>query len=476
MPALPPERLTHRRILALAGPVMVSNVTTPLLGVVDTAVVGRIPDPAYLGAVAVGSLVFTFVFWAFGFLRMGTTGLTSQAVGARDGTEVGAALGRSVLLGAAFGLLLLALLWPIRELAFGLLPGSAKVEGLARGYVDLRFLAAPATLMNYALLGWFLGLGQARTALVLQLVLNGANIVLDATFVLALGWGVRGVALGTVLAEALALALGLWLAARALRGYGPLRLAAIRQAGALRRTVGVNLDIMVRSLALMAVFVVFTAEGARRGDVILAANAVLLQLISVSAFFLDGVAYAAEALVGRAVGAADRRGLEDAVRMTTAWAAALAVGLSAVYAATGPWLIDALTVDAGARATARAFLPWAVAGPVVGVWAFQLDGIFIGATRGPDMRNASLLSLAIFGVAYAGLVPWGNHGLWASLFVHYGARTGTLLAYVPGLLRDVGSPAADGSGAGRGRGPGLSSRRPPPAEPGRPGTRPESGR
>ena len=245
--------LTHRAITKIALPVMIANISTPLIGVVDTAVVGQIPDPAYIGAVAVGSLIFSFAFWAFGFLRMGTTGLTAQAFGARENDEVSASLGRALLIALAAGTALIALQWPIREIAFGLLAGSEQVEFLARGYFDIRIWAAPATLANYALLGWLIGLGRTDIGLVLQLVLNLTNIALDALFVLGFGWDVRGVAFGTVLAEWSAAGIGLMIAIRHLRRFGGLwsleRLLAVDR---LRRTMSVNGDIMIRSLALLS--------------------------------------------------------------------------------------------------------------------------------------------------------------------------------------------------------------------------------
>jgi multidrug resistance protein, MATE family len=433
---LPP--LTHRSVLALAVPVMVSNVSTPLLGVVDTAVVGRIPDPAYIGAVAIGALVFTFTFWAFSFLRMGTTGLTAQAQGAGDDDETLAVLGRAVLIALGIGAVILVLQWPIREAAFAFLDGSERVESLARDYFDIRIWAAPATLVNYALLGWFVGLGRTDIGLVLQLVLNLTNIALDALFVLALGLDVRGVALGTLLAETSAAAIGgaiAWRYARRLGGGWSWE--RLLDATRLNRTVTVNIDIMVRTLALLWVFVWFNAQGARQGDVILAANAVLLQFISVAAFFLDGLAFATETLVGRAAGARQRHAFVTAVRITTAWAAAIAIAICTVLAVLGPPFIDALTVDASARSAAREFLPWAAAAPLLGVFAFQLDGIFIGATRTIDMRNAMVLSLAIFLGAWWLLRDHGNHGLWAAFYVHYFARIGTLSYFYPRLVRSV---------------------------------------
>ena len=438
----PDRTLTHRAVLAIAVPVMISNVSTPLIGLVDTWIVGRYPNATYIGAVAVGALVFTFVFWGFGFLRMGTTGLTAQAVGAGDQDELAAWLGRSLLIAATAGIGLILLQWPIRESAFALLGASPEVERLARGFFAVRIWSAPATLANYALLGWFIGLGRSKIGLVLQLVLNLTNMVLDLVFVLGLHWNVRGVALGSTLAEYVAAALGVVLAVRYLRDAGGrLHWPRIVDPARLKRAFVVNGDIMIRTLALTTVFVWFTSQGARQGDAILAGNAVLMQFIGASAFFLDGMAFAAEALVGRAMGAAQRAGLTLAARMTTLWAAAVALVLTAVLFLFGTDFIDGLTVDPGARAAAREFLPWAAGVPVLGVWAFQLDGIFIGATRSADMRNAMLASLVIFLIAWRVSLPWGNTGLWAAFYVHYLARTGSLLYFYPALVRSVPATA-----------------------------------
>lgn len=437
-PALERPRVTHRAILAIAAPIMISNVSTPLLGVVDMGVVGQLPDPAYIGAVALGAVVFNFVFWAFGFLRMGTTGLTAQAFGAGEAMEIRASLGRAVLIALVVGAGLILLQWPIRELAFGLLGGSRKVEQLAHDYYDIRIWAAPATLINYALLGWFIGLGRARIALVLQLILNLTNMALDVFFVLGLELGVKGVAWGTLLAEFAAAAVGIAVAARHLHGFGGRwDFARLTASDRIARTIAINRDIMIRSLALIFSFSWFMAQGAKQGDTVLAANAVLMSFVSVAAYFLDGLAFAAEALVGKAVGEANRKELSAAARMTTWWAVGIAVLASLISLLLGPMIIDLLSIDETVRATARVYLPWAALVPLAGVWCFQLDGIFIGATRAAEMRNAMLASVLIFLAGWWLLRPWGNHGLWAALYVHYAARTGTLLYYFPTLIRSV---------------------------------------
>lgn len=430
--------LTHRALWALAVPAMLANLSGPLIGVVDTAVVGQIPSAAHIGAVAIASLIFSFVFWTFGFLRMGTTGLTAQAVGARDETEVAASLGRALLIAVAVGLGIVALQWPIREMAFGLLQASDEVETLARGYFDIRVWGAPLALATYALFGWLIGIGRTGLALVMQLTLNVTSVVLDLVLALWLGWGVRGVATGALTAEVVAALVGGWLAFRQLRRRGALvPLATLFDAAKLRRTFALNVDIMIRTLAFLGIFLWFTATGAAYGDATLAANALLMTCASVIIAYLDGIAFATEAFVGRAIGAAHRAGLLAAARLTTYWAAALALVSSLAFYALGPSVIDFLTVDPQARAAAREFLPWAAAVPVLGVWAFQLDGVFIGATRTADMRRAALAAFALYLLAWWLLRPLGNHGLWAAMVFGYAARAVTLLRYYPALVRSV---------------------------------------
>lgn len=433
-----PAPITHRSVLAVAVPVVLSNLTTPMLGLVDTAVMGQLGDPKYIGAVAVGALIFTFLYWAFGFLRMGTTGLTAQAHGAADGTEVRAALARALAIAAVAGALLILLQLPLKTLSFHLVPGSAEVESLAADYFSIRIWSAPFALANYALLGWFIGLQRARTALALQVILNGVNAGLDALFVLGFGWGVAGVALGTLIAEVTAALAGLVIAATTLRGIaGTWARKALLDLPRLAQTIAVNRDIMVRTLLLMFAFAFFTAQGAAAGNVVLAANAVLMQFVSLAAFFLDGFAFAAEALVGHALGAKTRRALVEAVKLSSLWSGGIALGLSLAFATGGPPFIDFLTVDAAVRAAAREFLPWAAALPLISFACYQLDGTFIGATRTAEMRNAAVLSLAAFLILWWVLRPFGNHGLWAALTLFNIARAVFLGRYYPRLVRAV---------------------------------------
>ncbi len=424
--------ITHARVLRLAGPIILSNISTPLLGLSDMVIIGRIPDPAALGAVALGATIFNFVYWGFGFLRMGTTGLTAQALGAGDTLEVSANLARALLVASVIGTALILLQYPIGLVAFALLKSSSEVQVLAHGFYDIRIWSAPFTLANFALLGWFIGRQQAKTALALQLFMNILNIALNIAFVVGLGWGVRGVAAGTVMAEMAATMLGAALAWRAL-GKGDTTQwarARILDAVQIARMIAVNRDIMLRTLCLIFVFAFFTAQGARAGDVTLAANAVLGQLVTLTAFLLDAFCSATEALVGESVGAHDSAALKRTVLLTGLWAGMTALGLSLFLFATGPLLINALSASPEVRAAANIYLPWAAIAPVLAVWCFLLDGIFIGATRTVEMRNAMVLALAIFLASWWGLAGrYGNHGLWAALIIFYVARTATLLPF-----------------------------------------------
>jgi len=402
-------------------------------------VVGHLPEPHFLGAVAVGAMVFSFLFWGFSFLRMGTTGLTAQAEGRRDPEEVRAVLGRALILGFAIGLALIALQRPLGWLALAAFDASPAVEGEAADYIAIRLWGAPATLANYVLVGWLLGLQRPMLTLTLQITLNATNILLDLLFVPVLGLGVPGVAAASALAEWTALALGLGLAARLLRARGGAwSRARLLDPAAFRRLVALNADIMIRTLCLIGAFAVFTNQGARFGDVVLAANAILWQLQLFAAYALDGFAHAAETLVGGTVGRRSRAELGQAVRASTVWAALISVAFVGLYAAVGPLLIDLMTGIPEVRETARAYLPWAVALPVVSVWSFQLDGIFLGATWSRAIRNAMIASLAIYLAVLFLLIPaMDNHGLWLALAIFMAARAVTLAVAYPTLARTV---------------------------------------
>ncbi len=440
-------RLTYRRVTALALPIILANLAVPLLGIVDTAVIGHLGRVAPLAAIAIGSQIFNFLYWSMGFLRMGTTGLTAQAEGAGDQVEIIAVLVRSLLLGLAIGGLLVVAQRPIATAAAVVFETGPEVAGMTREYFLIRIFGAPATMATYVALGWFIGLRQTRVVLLLQVILNGLNIVLDVLFVVGLGWGVRGVALGTLISEWTAALLAVGLIAWRLRRRSPDPLAEaswmtrVFQPRALLATIDVNRDIFVRTVLLITAFAWFTREGARSGEVILAANHVLLQFLAFSAFFLDGFAFSTEALVGQAVGARSRSQLTRAVRLTTVLGLATAAVTAAVFALAGPRIIDGLTTAEAVRTTARTFLPYAVLHPLLGVWCFQLDGIFIGATRTADMRNTMIVSFAVYMAIWWLLWgPLGNHGLWIAFLVFFAARGITLGGRYPALVQSVSSP------------------------------------
>ncbi|MBU9699860.1 MATE family efflux transporter [Rhodobacteraceae bacterium HSP-20] len=432
--------LTHTRLLRIAAPIVISNATVPLLGAVDTGVVGQMGQAAPIGAVGLGAIVLTTLYWVFGFLRMGTTGLAAQAHGAGDGAERGAILLRALLVGAAAGLAFVILQRPLFHAAFAIAPAGDGVETLARQYLSIRIWGAPATIAAYALTGWLIAVERTRAVLLLQLWINGVNIALDLWFVLALGWGVGGVALATLIAEWSGLALGLWLCRDGLLPVWRAALARIPDRTALATMFAVNRDIMIRSVLLQLCFTSFVFLGARMGDVTLAANQVLMQFLSITAYALDGFAFAAETLVGQAVGARALPDARRAARMAMQWGAGTSLLLGAAFLAAGPALIDLMTTAPDVRGEARAFLPWVAAAPVIGVYAWIYDGIFIGATLTAQMRRAMIASVAAYAVALALLVPLlDNHGLWAALMVFFAARGLTMHRAMPALADRIAS-------------------------------------
>lgn len=428
---------SRRAILRLSIPIILANAAVPLLGLTDTAVIGHFGNTAALGAIALGSLVFSFIYWAFGFLRMGTSGFTAQALGAGDWKEVKAACLRALLIGFAIGLVLLLLQWPIFRLALWLLDASPAVESQVRDYMHWRIWGAPACLGNYALLGTLIGLGQTRKLLVLQLLLNGLNLLLDISLVVYFHWGVAGIALGTAIAEWLSFALGLLWVMRILHQQSPgFHWQHILQLEAISATLKTNADILWRTLFLLSGFAWFANQGARFGDTTLAANHILLQFISFSAFFLDGFAFALESLVGRALGARDAHSFTRALVNSSQIAALTALGLTLILLFQGESFIAAMTPLPQVRAQALHDLPFAAIYVLVSFVAFQLDGVFIGAIQSRAMRNASALSFVLFLLAGFSWVPgWQNTGLWLAFIAYVIARALCLGFYLPGIFR-----------------------------------------
>lgn len=437
---MPTPYPSYKSVWAIAWPVVVSNLSVPLLGLVDTAVIGNLGDAAMLGGVALGGTIFSILFWGFSFLRMGTTGFVAQAAGAQNQAEILSVASRSLSIAViAAGMLLLC--QPLlAALIFEVSAASTEVESASALYFNIRIFSAPANLINLCFLGLFFGLGKTRLTLYLLLLLNGSNIILDLVLVLKFNLGIAGVAWASLIAEYLCMTLGCYLTWRELHNsWGQLpALRKIFALPALRHCFAVNSDIMIRTLCLTFAFAWFTQQGGIAGDTTLAANAILIQLVFFAAFFLDGFALAAESLVGQAVGAQQRHHFDRAVAISSQFSSITAIAISLMFATTGPWLIDWLTNIVSVQEMAKQYLVWACLAPILAIACFQLDGIFIGATRSKDMRNAMIFSLSCYLASWWGLTGlYGNHGLWAALMIFFVSRGLSLYWYYPKLRLSV---------------------------------------
>ena len=428
-------KITTRQVFAIAGPAMVANLTTPLIGIVSTTAIGRLDDAALLGGVAMASVIFDCLFWLFAFLRMSTLAFTAQAQGAGEPQEYAAILVRGFIVAGLIGAALIALQVPLAAITFQLMGGSEGVTRAAKSYFMIRIWSAPLALANYVILGWLVGQARANLALVLQIVINLINMAATVLLVQVYGTGIAGAAIAAVLAETAGFVVGIVVAWRISRGGFAVPAATLFDRAKLMRMLAVNRDIMVRTAALIVVFLFFTAKGAREGDVTLAANSVLNNFLLVSAFFLDGLANAAQQLCGRAFGARDARGFADATRLVLLWGVGFALVVSALCALFGPVLINLMTTSEDVRRYARAFLVFVILAPLPGVFAFGFDGIYVGATWAREMRNLMLASLAIFLASWWALSGFGNTGLWIALLGFYVARGGLQGLRYPALLR-----------------------------------------
>ena len=408
----------------IAAPMIISNVSVPLLGMVDTGVAGHLDNSVYLAAVAIGAMIFTFIYMGMNFLRMGTTGITAQSFGAGDNDGLRAALGQALIVGLLIALTLMVFQEPIGQLALSLLGGDAETQKYAGEYFSIRIWSAPGTLANYALIGWFIGLQNARIPLLIFLTINLTNIALDLFFVVVLGMNIDGVALASVIAEYSGFLVGATFAISILKkraGHWPL--ARLTNIAAYKAFFSVNTNIFIRTMALMFTLAFITAQGARLGGQVLAANAVLMNFQYLTSFGLDGIAHAAEAMVGKAIGERSRDALVHSVNLTLKWSVIFALGFTVVYVLAGPLIIAILTDLSDVKETALRYLPWMIASPLVSVWCFLYDGVFIGATRARDMRNIMLSStLFVFLPAWYLLQPLGNHGLWLAFLLFMASR------------------------------------------------------
>ena len=414
---------------------MIANLTTPLIGIVSTTAIGRLGEPALLGGVALASVIFDCVFWLFAFVRMSTTAFAAQSLGAGETTELRAILMRGFIVAAVIGLALIALQVPLLSLLLGAMGGSDAVTKAARTYFHIRIWSAPLVLINYVVLGWLIGLAHARLALGLQIAINLINAAATVLLVLVLDFGIAGAAIASVSAEATGVLLGVLVAGRLTQWRLGIEPGSLFERAKLLRMLAVNRDIMIRTAALIAVWLFFAAQGARTGDLALAANSVLNNFLLISSFFLDGLANAAQQLCGQAYGARDRSAFSGAVRLVIAWGFAFSFVVSAAFLLFGPALIDTMTTSVDVRAIARAFLPFVLFAPLLGVFAFAFDGVYIGATWARDMRNLMVVSLAMFFAAWFALRGFGNAGLWGALLFHYAARGGLQALRYPSLLR-----------------------------------------
>lgn len=403
---------------------ILSNITVPLLGMVDTGVTGHLENAVYLAAVAIGSTIFGFLFTGVNFLRMGTTGITAQRFGANDDSGLRVALGQALVASTTIAAALILLQVPLDSLAMRLIGPGDEVEAFASQYFSIRIWSAPATLANYALIGWFIGLQNARIPLYIVLVINLTNIVLDLLFVLVLGMKVQGVAAASVIAEFAGVATGAVFAAAELKKRsGHLDVSSLAKIREYREFFSVNANLFIRTIALMFAFAFITAAGARMGRLILAANAVLLNLLHLLSFALDGLAHAAEALVGKATGAKDRMALQRSVQITMRWSLYIAIGFSVVFWFGGSAFIRLLTDIPEVVDTSLQYLPWMIVAPVVAFWAYLYDGVFVGATRAREMRNSMVAStFLVFVPSWSALRFLGNHGLWLAFMIFMASR------------------------------------------------------
>ena len=408
----------------IAAPMILSNISVPLLGMVDTGVTGHLESPAYLGAVAIGGTIFTFLYFGMNFLRMGTTGIAAQSYGAEDYEGLRVSLGQALVVSLAIAIAILLLQIPISKFALTLLGGDVETQQHAATYFFVRVWSAPGTLANFALIGWFLGMQNARVPLAIFLTINITNIALDLLFVMGLGMKVEGVALASVIAEYSGLVVGGAFAISALRRHaGHWPLARLTKLYAYRAFFSVNANLFIRTMALLFTFGFVTAQGARLGPAILAANAVLMNFQNLTSLGLDGIAHAAEAMVGKAIGQKDKESLQHTVNLTLRWSLIFAAGFTLVYLLGGPLIVRILTDIPDVRETAMVYLPWLIASPLISVWCFLYDGVYVGMTRAREMRNIMVVStIAVFLPLWFLTQSFGNHGLWFALLAFMASR------------------------------------------------------
>ncbi|WP_341708978.1 MATE family efflux transporter [Halopseudomonas sp.] len=418
------DRDAQRRVWHIALPLILSNISVPLVGLVDTAVIGHLDAAYHLGAVAVGSTLFTFVLWATGFLRMGTTGFTAQACGSGDGDELRRILLQAIWLAVLISLLVWLFRTPLLNLGLHYLQSSESLLEQARAYFQIRLFSLPAALANFVLIGWYIGAQNSRVPFAMLLTVNLTNMLLDLLLVVGLDMGVEGAAWASVCGDLLGLLLGLSLLRPTLRQYPGVfdwvRALTLKGAAPLLR---VNRDILIRTLALQSVFYLLVVQGARLGDEVVAANAVLLNFLLITSHALDGLAHALEALGGHALGKRDRRTLVQVLVVTTGWSLLLSLAFVVAFAFGGDLLIRLLTDLPEVRSQAQEYLIWVAIMPLLTVWSYLLDGLFIGASRALAMRNTMLLALVCYLPLAWALQGQGNHYVWFGFLTFMALRS-----------------------------------------------------
>ncbi|MFC0558888.1 MATE family efflux transporter [Halalkalibacter alkalisediminis] len=429
--------LSHRQYLALAIPLVISGISTPILGAVDTAVVGRIPDPASIGGVAIGAVIFNTMYWLLGFLRVSTSGFTAQAEGANNQKEMQLSFLRPMILAVLFGLLFIMIQQPILQIALSLIGGTEAVSTFAATYFSIRIWGAPFILLSYVMIGWLMGLGKVRLALVTQILMNVLNIILDIVFVLGLGMGVAGVAYATLISEISAVLFGAWIIFRTNRvKISHMKLQMLIETEPLIKMLKVNRDLFLRTICLLTMTVIFTAKGASMGEVTLAANAILLQIHYIMAYLFGGFANASSIVVGRAIGGRNLSLYQRAFSLSAQWGFIAAIVLFLFILLFGDNIVGLFTTIMAVKEEAIELLIWMMVFPIVGFWGLQLDGIFSGATEARSIRDSMILALIVFLLAIWLFVPnYQNHGVWFSFVVFSFARSFFLSLFVPRLTR-----------------------------------------
>jgi len=440
--------LTRRNVFMQSWPIMLANAAAPIVGLVDTFVIGRFATTTALAGIGLGAVIYGIAYWGFGFLRMSTAGLAAQSDGAKDEGGVQAHLVRAVPLGLVIGLLIFAAQIPLLIGAFKIFSGTPDIESAAATYIGARLWGLPATLASIALMGWFVGISRSGLALKMQIVLNLVNIILSPLFVISFGWGLWGVGIASAIAEWCGLGAGLWLAYGAIKKRGGFKRKALSKEillnpFALKKLGITNSNIFIRTMCLTVGFSFFGNAAAAQGVIFLAGYHILMQFITMVALVLDAFAHTAEAVTGAAFGAKNRKRFDKAVRLTTEFSIIFAVIIGVLIYLGGSYFIAMLTQDPEVIASARRYLPYCALAPIVGFAAWQLDGIFIGTTKTREMRNAGIAAVAIYIAAHYVLTPkLGKDGIWIAFLIYYIARAVTLGFYYPNIRKQMG--ASDG--------------------------------